>query len=417
MLIIAHFISPISPFVNSSGFIGFDPFIMLSKSFSDTNAGVGLMIMVIGGFVAYIDKIGASTSLVYLALKPLKMFKKYPYIAASLTIPIGQILYVCIPSAAGLALLLMASVFPILVGLGISRISAVSVITASTALCLGPASPTTVKSTAIMDMDVVQYFINYQIPLTIPITIIMMIVYYFVNKKYDKKEVLINDEDSKDEIVLTAPLYYAIIPILPLILLILFSDTFSFFSINIRIDTISALFVSLMVGIIFEMIRKRDFKTSLKDMSVFWDGMGNIFKTVVTLIVAAEIFSQGLIHLGFIEGLLQFTESLGFGGVGIGLVMAIIIFLAAMLMGSGNAAFFAFGPLIPDIATKLGLKTVSILLPMQFSATLGRTVSPVSGVLIASANMAKVDVQQLVKRNFIPVIVTLISMLIIQFIL
>jgi len=390
---------------------------MLSKSFSDTNAGVGLMIMVIGGFVAYIDKIGASTSLVYLALKPLKMFKKYPYIAASLTIPIGQILYVCIPSAAGLALLLMASVFPILVGLGISRISAVSVITASTALCLGPASPTTVKSTAIMDMDVVQYFINYQIPLTIPITIIMMIVYYFVNKKYDKKEVLINDEDSKDEIVLTAPLYYAIIPILPLILLILFSDTFSFFSINIRIDTISALFVSLMVGIIFEMIRKRDFKTSLKDMSVFWDGMGNIFKTVVTLIVAAEIFSQGLIHLGFIEGLLQFTESLGFGGVGIGLVMAIIIFLAAMLMGSGNAAFFAFGPLIPDIATKLGLKTVSILLPMQFSATLGRTVSPVSGVLIASANMAKVDVQQLVKRNFIPVIVTLISMLIIQFIL
>jgi C4-dicarboxylate transporter, DcuC family len=99
------------PLKNPTGFSGFDLFAFIKESFSSTNAGVGLMIMAIGGFVAYIDKIGASNALVYVAMKPLNLFKKHPYIAASLVIPIGQILFIAIPSAAGLSLLLMASLF------------------------------------------------------------------------------------------------------------------------------------------------------------------------------------------------------------------------------------------------------------------------------------------------------------------
>lgn len=416
MLVIANYLPGHNPFPKSSGFVGFDAFVAIKDSFVKTNTDVGLMIMAIGGFVAYIDKIGASTSLVYLAMKPLRLFRKYPYIAASLTIPIGQVLFVCIPSAAGLGLLLMASVFPILVNLGVSRLSAVSVITASTALCLGPASPTTVSSTSILQMDPISYFVRYQIPLVIPLTIVMMVVYYLVNRYFDKKEGLVEKEGHSENIQLTAPLYYAFIPVLPMILLILFSDIFDFLGVKISIGTTAAMFVSLFTAIILEAIRKRSVKEAFKTMSVFWSGMGDIFKTVVTLIIAADIFAQGLIHLGFIDGLIDLTQHLGFGAVGIGVVMAVMIFLAAMLMGSGNAAFFAFGPLIPDLAGRLGIKTVSILLPMQFSATLGRTVSPVSGILIASAEVAKVPVMDLVKRNIIPVVVTLIIMLIYQFI-
>ena len=87
------------------------------KAFAKTNAGVGLMIMSIGGFVAYIKHIGASSALVNLALKPLSLFKKKPQLLAVMVIPIGQLLFICIPSAAGLGLLLMASVFPILIKL------------------------------------------------------------------------------------------------------------------------------------------------------------------------------------------------------------------------------------------------------------------------------------------------------------
>ena len=418
MLITGFFLDRSMPALeNDTGFFGFDLFRYIKESFADTNAGVGLMIMAIGGFVAYIDKSGASKSLVYLSMKPLSLFKKRPYILASLVIPIGQLLFVCIPSAAGLGLLLMASVFPILINVGVSRLSAVSVITACTAFAVGPASAITASATDIIDKETILFFMEDQIPMLIPLSISMMITYYFVNRYFDKKE---NKDDKEpvevEELKLTAPLYYAIIPILPLILLIVFSGLFNIFEEPITLDTTTAMFISLGVALIFELIRKKNFRAVLDSMKTFWDGMGNIFKTVVTLIIAADIFSKGLIALGFIDGLLEFSQGLGFEAVGISIILTVMIFLASMLMGSGNASFFSFGPLVPQIASSLGVKSSSMILPMQFSASMGRTVSPVAGVLIATAEIAKVSTFQIVKRNLIPLVVALVIMLIYNFI-
>ncbi len=417
MLIIAQVLNyNLPPLKESTGFQGFDLFRYIKESFSKTNAGVGLMIMAIGGFVAYIDKIGASDALVHMAMKPLKLLKKRPYMAASMVIPIGQLLFAAIPSAAGLGLLLMASLFPILVNLGVSRLSAVSVITATTAFGIGPASAITASATDIANIDTIDFFLNYQIPLILPLSLSMMVTYYFVNRYFDKKnglEVNSEDEDKKE---LKAPIIYAIIPILPIVLLIVFSEIFSLFSTPISLDTTTAMFISLFVALICELIRTRSIKAVFNSLQTFWNGMGNIFKTVVTLIITADIFAKGLISLGFIDGLLDLAQNLGLGAIGIGIVMSIMIFLASMLMGSGNASFFAFGPLIPKIAAKLGADTTSIILPMQLSASMGRTVSPVAGVLIATAEIAKVSTIAIVKRNIIPLVVALLIMLLYHFI-
>ena len=251
------------------------------------------MIMSIGGFVAYIDKIGASKMLVKVAMKPLKLFKKYPYIAASMVIPIGQVLFTAIPSAAGLGLLLMASLFPILVNLGVSKLSAVSVITAATAFGIGPASAITASATSITNIDTIVFFLEYQIPLVLPLSISMMITYYFVNKYFDKKdkETIIEVEvtDKKEEKTENeAPIIYAIIPILPIVLLIVFSKIFNFLPTPISLDTTTAMFISLFVAIVFELIRTKNIKEVMTSLQTFWNGMGNIFKTVVTLIITAE---------------------------------------------------------------------------------------------------------------------------------
>ncbi|TYP97421.1 DcuC family C4-dicarboxylate transporter [Tenacibaculum adriaticum] len=397
--------------VNPTGFAGFDLFKYIKESFSKTNAGVGLMIMAIGGFVAYIDKIGASNTLVYVAMKPLKLFKKQPYLAASLVIPIGQILFVAIPSAAGLSLLLMASLFPILINLGVSRLSAVSVITASTAMGIGPASAITASATNIADIDTISFFVKHQIPLAIPLSISMMITYYFVNRYYDKKNIQQKQEVDIQEENIKTPLIYAIIPILPILLLILFSKLFNLFSFPVSLDTTTAMFISLFIAILFELIRTKSIIKVFESFKIFWNGMGNIFKSVVTLIIAADIFAKGLISLGFIDGLVKVSQNLGFEAIGIGVIMSIMIFFASMLMGSGNASFFAFGPLVPKIAAKLGVDSTAIILPMQLSASMGRTVSPVAGVIIAVSEIAGVTTLAIVKRNFIPLIVALIIML------
>ncbi|MDP4826371.1 MAG: C4-dicarboxylate ABC transporter, partial [Flavobacteriales bacterium] len=82
-----------------TGLGAFDLFALIKESFSSINAGVGLMIMAIGGFVAYTHKIGASNALVHLAMRPLRVLKSHPNLTAVFVIPIGQILVICIPSA------------------------------------------------------------------------------------------------------------------------------------------------------------------------------------------------------------------------------------------------------------------------------------------------------------------------------
>ncbi len=418
MLCISYFLGFEMPFIENSTKSGFfDLFEYVKVAFSETNAGVGLMIMAIGGFVTFIDKIGASDALVYLALKPLSFFKKYPYILASLVIPIGQFLFICIPSAAGLGLLLMASVFPIMVNLGVSRLSAVSVITACTAFGVGPASVITAKSSQIIGTDSVSHFFDSQIPLMLPLTFTLMIVFFIVNKYFDGKNSTTEIKPMEEkEIELKVPLIYAIIPILPLIILLLFSDVFNFFTTDIDVGTTTVMIFCVIVGLVFELIRTRDIKVVFQNLQLFFNGMGNIFKSVVTLIISAEIFAKGLISLMFIEGLIDSSQSLGLGGVGISIVMALMIFMAAILMGSGNAAFFAFGPLVPKITGNLGVSTTSMVLPMEYAASMGRTVSPISGVLLASSEIAKVSPFDIAKRNAIPFVCAIIVMLITHFI-
>lgn len=402
---------------SSTGSVGLDLFRYIKESFAETNAGVGLMIMAIGGFVAYSDKIGASAALVQIAMKPLSLLKKYPHLTAAAVIPIGQILFVCIPSAAGLGLLLMASVFPILIRLGVSRLSAVSVITACTAFGIGPASAITASAVSIVDVPLVGYFIGSQIPLVVPLSIAVAVAYFFVNRYFDRKDTTKIQPEVKPEVAEeSAPLIYALIPVLPLILLIIFSNFFTFFSSPIVLDTTTAMFTSLFVALIFELIRTKSIKVVMDSMRVFWNGMGNIFKTVVTLIIAADLFAKGLIGLHFIDGLVYASQNIGLEGLGIGIVMTVMIFLASMLMGSGNAAFFAFAPLVPKIAQPFGLNSAYMILPMNLAASMGRTVSPVAGVLIATAEIAGVTSLQIVKRNLIPMGIALVLMLLFHFI-
>lgn len=417
MMIIASLLKyHVTPVAQPTGIFVFDLFKRLQESLSDKTANVGLMIMTIGGFVAYMKAIGASDALVYVAVKPLRIFKKYPYLAASMVIPIGQVLFICTPSATGLGLLLVASFFPILVSLGVSRVSAVAVISACTVFDMGPASANTARASQLLDMHNVEYFLKYQLPLVIPMTILLMVVYFFVNKHYDQKLPKEKHADyNPDEIVLKTPLIYSILPILPLLLLIIFSPILNIFNKPVHLDTTTAMLISLVLTMVMEMIRLRNVKEVFASLKIFWEGMGEVFASVVTLIVCAEIFANGLISLGFIDNLTNVSMSLGLGIVGIGILMTVIIFLASVLMGSGNASFFSFSPLVPGIAVKFNISAAGIILPMQLSSSMGRAVSPIAGVIVGVAKIAGVQPMDLAKRNIIPLSVGLLFMLVFHY--
>jgi DcuC family C4-dicarboxylate transporter len=368
--------------------------------------------------VAFQNKTQPTNMLVWLAIKPLGFLKKCPYLAAALAIPIGQLLFITTPSAAGVGLLLVATLYPILVNLGVSKMTALTVISAATLFDQGPGSANTAAASSLVGLSPVEYFLKFQMPNVIPTTVILMLVFFFYNRWCDRRDLAAGKQIYSTERVDEAdrpdvPGIFALLPLVPILLLVFFSEYVGIF--HVELSTTVAMLVSFLISLVFVAIHRRSVKEIFPLFGTFWQGMGNVFASVITLIVAAEIFSGGLISLGFIDNLVAGTTGIGLGGVSISIVITAVVFFAAMLMGSGNAAFFSFGPLVPDIAAQIGMPAVQMILPMQLAASMGRATSPIAGVIVAICGVAGVSPLELAKRNMVPLIIGVTCLTIIHF--
>lgn len=406
--------------VASTGFVWFDVFELIKYLFSKRAASLGLIIMAAAGFAKYMDHIGASGALVRVAIKPLKAFHA-PYLVLALGYVVGQILNIFIPSASGLGLLLMVTMYPVLVSLGVSPIAATALIGTSGCLDLGPASGNSNLAAKTAGIDVANYFVDYQIPVAIAVIITIALLHFLTQRYFDKKEghVAVKSENelglgSNGEPKKQAPLIYVILPILPLALILVFSKLLVS---SIKMNVITAMLIGMFVSMVFEFVRTRDLKGVMKSILIFFDGMGVQFARVVTLIVAGETFAAGLKSIGAIPFLIQTAQGSGFGAAMMIIVMTAIISVSAVVMGSGNAPFFAFAALAPDVASKMGIASVSMLLPMQFASGIARSVSPITAVIVAVSGVSNVSPFEVIKRTAIPMAGGLIVTVIANFVL
>lgn len=400
---------------SATGSLYLDIFSQLSKNFIKTSGSLGLAIMIVSAFAKYMDHIGASTALVKLSIKPLQKLNS-PYIVLALSYVIGQILNVFIPSASGLGVLLMVTVYPIVVSLGVSSLAATAVIGTSACLDLGPASGNAVLASKTAEMDAALYFANYQIPVAIATVIVITILHYFVNKKMDSKlEVAESkaDLESKEEDK-EVPKFYAFLPIIPLLIILMFSPLTGS---SIKIGVVEAMFMSITLSMIIEGIRRRAFKSTLAELKIIFTAMGSQFANVITLIVAGEFFALGLTKIGVISALIDSTKSAGLGAQPMILVMTAIIVVSSILMGSGNAPFFAFAALAPAVAASVDLNPIVMLMPMQLSAGIARSVSPITAVIVAVSGISGVSPFEVVKRTAIPMLGGLIAVVITNMVL
>ena len=118
------------------------------------------------------------------------------------------------------------------------------------------------------------------------------------------------------------------------------------------------------------------------------------------------MFSSDL--MSFIQNLISITTSLGSASINQVLDLVMLTMLTAMTTGSGNAPFYAFVEMIPKLAHSSGINPAYLSIPMLQASNLGRTISPVSGVVVAVAGMAKISPFEVVKRTSVPVLVGLI---------
>lgn len=395
---------PIIAGKQSLGLGWFDIFKVIEDLMSNRVAGLGLMIMAVAGYVRFMDKIGASKAFVNLGVKPLKFFHS-PYVVLALGFLVGQIMKMAITSAAGLGVLLMATMFPLLVGLGASREAAAAVIVTSSCIDLGPAAASSQLVAKNAGLEAVVYFLQYQLPVAAIVLLVIAILHYFTQKWFDKRmgHMAVRQEGISEineaDVKKRPPAIYALLPILPLILIFAFNPVIGS---KVKMTLISAIFVGMFVSMILEYLRKKNAEAVFGSIQSFFDGMGSSFATVVTLVVAAEVFSAGLTAVGAIHTIIEETQTAGLGSWAMILVMQAVITGATLVTGSGDASFFSFAGLAPVIAKGMNIDPAHILLPMQFSGTIARAVSPISGVCVAVAGLAGVSPLAIAKRTAIP---------------
>lgn len=400
----------------ATGFFVFDIFEFISNMLSSRAAGIGLTIMAVSAFSKYMEHIGASKALVDMSIKPIQKINS-PYLILAVGYIIGQLLNIFIPSASGLGLLLMATMYPIFIGAGVSKLAATALVGTTACLDLGPASGNSNLAATNAGLDSSVYFIKYQMPVAIAVMITIAVAHFFVQRYFDKKDGHILGADSKEMLQTehkNVPKYYALFPLIPLVLLLVFSN---FVIDTITISVTAAMIISFVICYVIEIMRSDSKKDSLKDIQVYFNAMGSQFASVITLIVAGEVFAHGLKSIGAIETIISAAQNSGFGGTMMIIVMTLVVGVSAVVMGSGNAPFFAFASLAPDIATKLSLPAVNLLLPMQFTAGIARSFSPITAVIVAVSGVSEVDPFDVVKRTMIPmvagIIVTVIGALLI----
>ncbi|HDY7713615.1 C4-dicarboxylate transporter DcuC [Vibrio vulnificus] len=399
----------------STGWVGFDIFEYISQVFSKQSGGLGLNIMLIGGFALFMSAIGASQVMVKVAAKPLMKLNS-PYLMLALAFILGQALSLFISSATGLALLLMATLYPVLIRLGCSKAGVAAVLASTCAIEFGPASGNSILAAQTAGMDITAFFVGEQLPIVTVLIIAVALIHALTQRYFDKLDAKSNAEQDSlahvDDAQSDAPMFYLLLPMLPLFFML----TFSKLGIeSIKLSLANAILLSIFIGLVCEFVRVKQAKPVFDKLQGIFNDMGKVFAAVVTLIVAGQTFSMGLKSIGAIDAMLEMASGAGLSAAIIILFMAILTFTISALMGSGNAAFFSFAPMVPQIAQKIGANAADMILPIQLSAGMGRTISPIAGVIIAVAGISGLSPFDIVRRTFIPMFIGWLLMLAMTF--
>lgn len=394
----------ILPEAQSTGNIYLDVLEFVKKKMISNTAGLGIVLMTVTGYAMFMSHIGASTKLALKATKPLKKFNS-PYFVLAIIFVIGCMLKLVITSHSGLGLLMVATTFPILLNLGVSRLSAGAVMCFTGFLDWGPNDSSAIFAAKLVNMEVMDYFLQYQGKVSLivlAVSVIFIPIYYSRLDKKMKDSGMDLDKIKEIEDP-DCPGYYAILPVIPLVLVAVFS-----FVDFIKMDVVTANLVSFVLAFVLEVIRHKDVKKAAAGTEVILKSMGTCFANIVSIVIAAAIFAEAIKQIGGVTIVANFLASLNGGLLITMFLMSLITFGAVILLGSGNASWYAFGPLVPGIAEQMGVSALWISLPMQLATSIGRSLSPVAGVVIAVAGLAEVTVEELIKHSVIPMVVAFI---------
>lgn len=303
---------------------------------------------------------------------------------------------IAIPSAAGCAAAVGATLIPLLIAARIHpAIAGGTVLCGTIGSMLSPGLSHNSFVAQMSNMSIVDLIARHG-PYSLiagAIAAISLAGVAFIRKEYNMNAVTTAgtmgaDGVAKADEPKARPNYlYATAPFIPLILLILpFFGPFKEFSITVP--------AAMIIGSIYALVITLTSPSAIT--KEFFKGMGNSYGDVLGIIIAAAVFAAGLKSSGIIDAFISFLihspEFARWGGT-------LGPFLMGMITGSGDAAAFAFNETVTPFAAKFGYEIPDLGMAAAIAGALGRTMSPLAGAAIVCAGLANVNPMEIAKRT------------------
>ena len=382
--------------------------------FSNRLAGLGFLIMTMVGFASYMTHIGANDAFVNIAIKPLSIIKN-PYVLVFVAFLLGKAVSMVITSAVGLGVLCLALMGPALAALGLNKKAIGAVFVTSGAASMVLLGGSTAASAKACELSILDYVFLFKIPAALPTVLAMGLAHVFWQRYLDRKEGWVCEEHKGETLVFeedvkrpstAAPKIYALLPFLPMVLVVVFSQ---YCISSIKLDITALMLLCVVIGMCFEVVRWRgNFDKLAAGLKVFLQAMGKSLAGVVSLVIAAGVFAEGFKALGMLDAIVGLANDVGAGALGMSILFVVITTLVTIIAGSNGASFYPLVEMVPKIAKDMGVNPVTLVLPMHQASTIARPLSPVAGVVVAIAAMLKMNPLELVKRASVPCVIGLL---------
>ena len=300
-----------------------------------------------------------------------------------------------LPSAAGTAAAAGAIFIPIMMGAGIHPAMAAAAVKCGTyGSMLNPGlahNPFVAKIAGVSVMDVIAFHYKANLASLVIAAITITVIAYMTHENKDHfAEGLELEENFKVNYL------YALMPIIPIAILLLGATKIvPMFKMGVA--------QAMIIGCILALAVTRTNPAELTKS--FFDGMGKAYADIIGIIISAGVFVAGLKAMGLVKA---FTNAMLNNPAIVKIAASVGPFLLGLIVGSGDAATFAFNEAITPHAADFGMTPVQMGSMATLGGTLGRTMSPIAGATIIVAGIAGVNPMEIAKRNALPIVLAMV---------
>lgn len=300
-----------------------------------------------------------------------------------------------LPSAAGTAAAAGAIFIPVMMGAGIHPAMAAAAVKCGTyGSMLNPGlahNPFVAKIAGVGVMDVIAFHYKANLASLVIAAITITVIAYMTHENKDHfAEGLELEENFKVNYL------YALMPIIPIAILLLGATKIvPMFKMGVA--------QAMIIGCVLALAVTRTNPAELTKS--FFDGMGKAYADIIGIIISAGVFVAGMNAMGLVKA---FTNAMLNNPAIVKIAASVGPFLLGLIVGSGDAATFAFNEAITPHAADFGMTPVQMGSMATLGGTLGRTMSPIAGATIIVAGIAGVNPMEIAKRNALPMVLAMV---------